>query len=149
MIDPTRRPKCIPVPSRKVTLAFNGYFTGLFFCTDDHRQAAHYAACFLRGRPFGQPPFLPASLIFFGSRALEAPRPRAPFIDAAALMTRSSWMSALQDGHFILMLLMYTFAQPPPLPSSQLRSALHWLLPSLCRSCLWVAYPMGFQSEHV
>jgi hypothetical protein len=31
-------------------------------------------------------------------------------IDVAALMTRSSWMSALQDGHFILMLLMYTSA---------------------------------------
>src|SRR6516165_11961851 len=86
------------------------FFSCFTFCTADHRQAARYAACFLRGRPFGQPPFLPASLIFFGSRALEAPRPRAPMIDAAALMTRSSWMSALQDGHFILMLLMYTSA---------------------------------------
>src|SRR6516162_9621118 len=81
-------------------------FMLISICTDDHRQAAGYAACFLRGRPFGQPPFLPASLIFFGSRALQAPRPRAPMIDAAALMTRSSWISALQDGHFMFLILL-------------------------------------------
>jgi len=57
--------------------------------------------CFRRGRLFGQPPFLPASLIFFGSRALAAPRPRAPLIDAAAAMTISSGMPALHDGHFM------------------------------------------------
>jgi hypothetical protein len=61
----------------------------------------HYAVVF-RWRPFFQPPFFPARLIFFGSRALDAPRPRAPMIEADAFITKSSGISASQFGHFTI-----------------------------------------------